>query len=89
MALSARATERQTSGCAGHGVCEFSSPLVQRLFPWRACLPTAMDPEPLVRMLANDALQYFLNARRVRGCIACHLDDGVEPKYIFPLGFRP
>src|SRR5690242_11287061 len=64
-------------------------PFVQRAFPWRPRLPAPVDPEPLIRILADHALEDRVQAGGVFMDIATNPHLGIEAQHEFTLLLGP
>src|SRR5258708_36138423 len=64
-------------------------PFVQRSFTRRPRLPAPVDPEPLIRILADHALEDRMQAGGVGAKIARDRDLGIKAQHQFPLLLRP
>src|SRR5207248_2755806 len=63
--------------------------LIQPWFSLRACFPSAMDPEPLVRRFANRSLDRGLNAPRVVDRVARDFNFRIEAQNVTVLALAP
>src|SRR5262249_41520170 len=67
----------------------YQNVLIQGGLAGRARLPTAMDPQPLVRVLPNDAFQHALNSLSIGLHVSGYFDLRIKTQPIARLLFFP